>query len=261
MCTIQPCTSLQCHFVSSYVRKMHVCLAVACRLHFWQNDQDLVRATAVTRGWKRYRNKSAQKVNPGGENSPSNTWRDSNPRSFDHESSALTTEPSPLPTTRPMHPGLTHPVVVSRSRVLLPLPAHPLLFLFFILLFIQESCNMWRSVGSEGKKNINHLPGNLFLLLLLMIMLLMVSTKIMILTPLPPPLSPPLSLFPLCLSLCLSLAHARTHARTHPPPPHHTHTECLGEFKIFAFAAFFYPCPDDSPSRLLRYRFYTRCCV
>ena len=26
--------------------------------HFWQNDLDLLRATAVTRGWNGYRNKS-----------------------------------------------------------------------------------------------------------------------------------------------------------------------------------------------------------
>ena len=27
---------------------VHVCLTVTCHLHFWQNDQDLLRATAVT---------------------------------------------------------------------------------------------------------------------------------------------------------------------------------------------------------------------
>ena len=45
---------------------MHVCLAVTCYLHFWQNDRGLLRATAVTRGG----NGSAQKVDPGEENSP-----------------------------------------------------------------------------------------------------------------------------------------------------------------------------------------------
>ena len=46
-------------------------LAVTCRLpRFWQNDRGLLRATAVTRGWNGYRNKSAQKVDPGEENSP-----------------------------------------------------------------------------------------------------------------------------------------------------------------------------------------------
>ena len=50
---------------------MHVCLVVTCHLHFRQNDRDLLRATAVTRGWNGYRNKeSAQKVDPGEENSP-----------------------------------------------------------------------------------------------------------------------------------------------------------------------------------------------
>ena len=39
---------------STYVR----CLAVTCHLHFWQNDRELLRATAVTRGWNEYRNKS-----------------------------------------------------------------------------------------------------------------------------------------------------------------------------------------------------------
>ena len=33
-----------------------VCLAVTCHLHFWQNDRDLLLATAVTRGWNGYRN-------------------------------------------------------------------------------------------------------------------------------------------------------------------------------------------------------------
>ena len=37
---------------------MYACLAVTCHLHFWQNDQDLLRATVVTQGWNGYRNKS-----------------------------------------------------------------------------------------------------------------------------------------------------------------------------------------------------------
>ena len=49
---------------------MYACLAVTCQLHFWQNDLGLLRATAVTRGWNGYRNESAQKADPGEENSP-----------------------------------------------------------------------------------------------------------------------------------------------------------------------------------------------
>ena len=41
-----------------YCLKVHVCLAVICHLHFWQNDRDLLCATVVTRGWNRYQNKS-----------------------------------------------------------------------------------------------------------------------------------------------------------------------------------------------------------
>ena len=56
--TSQPCTRLQCHFIQSHIGRVCMCLAVTCHLHFWQNDQDLLRVTAVTRGWNGYRNKS-----------------------------------------------------------------------------------------------------------------------------------------------------------------------------------------------------------
>ena len=56
--TIQPRTSLQCHFIQSHIGRVYVCLAVTCYLHFWQNDRDLLRITAVTRGWNGYRNKN-----------------------------------------------------------------------------------------------------------------------------------------------------------------------------------------------------------
>ena len=52
------------HHVTSLHAKLytkgayHACLGVTCDLHFWQNDQDLLRATAVTRWWNRYRNES-----------------------------------------------------------------------------------------------------------------------------------------------------------------------------------------------------------
>ena len=55
---LKPCSSLQCHLIQSHIRRVHACLAVICHLHFWQNDRDLLRATAVTRGWNRYRNES-----------------------------------------------------------------------------------------------------------------------------------------------------------------------------------------------------------
>ena len=44
--------------MQSYIHKVYVCLAETCHLHFWQNDRDLLRATAVTRGWNGHRNKS-----------------------------------------------------------------------------------------------------------------------------------------------------------------------------------------------------------
>ena len=41
MYAMQPCISLQCHFIRSHVRRVQVCLAVTCCLHFWEKDRDL----------------------------------------------------------------------------------------------------------------------------------------------------------------------------------------------------------------------------
>ena len=68
LCT--PYNHAPCHFMQSHIRKVYAYLALTCHLHFWQNDRGLLRATAVTRRWNGYRNKRAQKVDPGEENSP-----------------------------------------------------------------------------------------------------------------------------------------------------------------------------------------------
>ena len=44
--------------MQSHIRKVNACLAVTCHPHFWQIDPDVLRATAVTRGWNGYRNKN-----------------------------------------------------------------------------------------------------------------------------------------------------------------------------------------------------------
>ena len=46
--TIQPCTSLQYHFTQSHIRRVYARLAVTCCRHFWQNDRELLLATAIT---------------------------------------------------------------------------------------------------------------------------------------------------------------------------------------------------------------------
>ena len=45
LCT--PYNHVPCHFRQSHIRKLHSCLAVNCHLHFWQNDRDLLRDTAI----------------------------------------------------------------------------------------------------------------------------------------------------------------------------------------------------------------------
>ena len=78
-------------FKATCIHRVHVCLAVTCHQHFWQNDRDLLRATAVTWGWNGYRKESAHKVNPGEENSPAAPVWDLNlrVRPLNHKSSAL----------------------------------------------------------------------------------------------------------------------------------------------------------------------------
>ena len=56
LCT--PYNHASCRFMQSHIRKVHAYLVVTCHLHFWQNDRGLLRATAVTRGWKGYKIKS-----------------------------------------------------------------------------------------------------------------------------------------------------------------------------------------------------------
>ena len=46
------------HFMQNHIHKVYACLAVTCHLHFWQDVRDLLHATAVTRGWNGYRNRS-----------------------------------------------------------------------------------------------------------------------------------------------------------------------------------------------------------
>ena len=57
------------HFIQCHKGRKPVYLAVTCHLHFWQNysDRDLLRATAVTRGWDAgYRNKESAQSHPAG---------------------------------------------------------------------------------------------------------------------------------------------------------------------------------------------------
>ena len=94
LCT--PCNHAPCYFMQSHIRKVYACLAVTCHLHFWQNDQGLLRATAVTQGWNGYRNKSQHRKLTLENKFSRRSSRDSNPQPFDHKSGALTTELSLL---------------------------------------------------------------------------------------------------------------------------------------------------------------------
>ena len=93
LCT--PYNHAPCHIMQSHIRKVYACLAVTCHLHFWQNDRDLLRATAVTRGRNGYRNKSQHRKSTLEKKFSRRSCRDSNPRPFSPESGALTTELSP----------------------------------------------------------------------------------------------------------------------------------------------------------------------
>ena len=90
--TIQPCTMSR-RMLQNHKRRVHVCLAVTCHRHFWQNDRDLLRATVVPRWWNGYRNKSQHgKLTPEKKLLPLFL-----PQYFDRESCALTAEPPRTP--------------------------------------------------------------------------------------------------------------------------------------------------------------------
>ena len=67
-----------CHFRQSHICKVHACLTTTCHMHVWQNECDVLRATAVTWGWNGYQNKSRhKKLTQEEENSPATpagTW-------------------------------------------------------------------------------------------------------------------------------------------------------------------------------------------
>ena len=57
----EPCISLQCRCSTPHTYRIYIgcmCLAVTCHQRFWQNDRFFLRASAVTRGWNGYQNKS-----------------------------------------------------------------------------------------------------------------------------------------------------------------------------------------------------------
>ena len=56
LCT--PHNRAPCHFMQSHTCKVCACLTVTYHLHFWKNNRDLLHASAVTREWDGYWNKS-----------------------------------------------------------------------------------------------------------------------------------------------------------------------------------------------------------
>ena len=94
--SIQWCTVSR-HFMLSHIRRVHACLAVTCNLHFWQNGRDLLRATAVTRGWNDTEIRISTESRPWRRKFSRRSRRDLNPGPFSYESGALTTELSSYP--------------------------------------------------------------------------------------------------------------------------------------------------------------------
>ena len=95
LCT--PYNYAPCHFMQSHIRKVHACLAVTCHLHFWQDDQNSLRTTAVARGGTDTKIRVSTESWPWRRKFSRRSCKDSSPRSFNRESGALTTELSPLP--------------------------------------------------------------------------------------------------------------------------------------------------------------------
>ena len=95
LCT--PYNHAPCHFMQSRIRKVYASLAVTSHLHFWQNDGDLLRATAVTRGGMDTEIRVSTESRPWRRKFSHHSYRDLNQGPFSHESGSQTTELSPSP--------------------------------------------------------------------------------------------------------------------------------------------------------------------
>ena len=121
--TTLTCTSLQCRFIRSHIRRMNVCLTVTCHLHLWQNDRDLLRATAVTRIPK---SELTQKMTPEKKTLPP-LLPGLEPETFQSRVRRSTTEPLPF-----------------SSHLRSPTPSPPILtYLSCLLLVFQTFFNLY----------------------------------------------------------------------------------------------------------------------
>ena len=84
LCT--PYNHAPCHFVQSHIRKGACVFDCNLPPDPLEQDRGLLRATVVARGWNGHRNKSQHR------RLTHSSYRDSNPRPFNHKSGALTTE-------------------------------------------------------------------------------------------------------------------------------------------------------------------------
>ena len=145
LCT--PCT-MSCHFMQSQACRVHVCLAVTCHLHFWQNDWDLLDAPAVARGWSRYQNNSIESW-PWRRKLSRRSCTDSNKLPFDHECGTLTTElhpppPSQLATEQVLQPVTRNINFQRRFHCVLQYLWQHVCVCLRAVLHIQLTCNLLR---------------------------------------------------------------------------------------------------------------------
>ena len=71
--------------------RVSACLGITCHLHFWQNDQGLLGATAVARGWNRHGIRVSTESWLWWRKFPCCSCQDLNLQPFDHEPSTLAT--------------------------------------------------------------------------------------------------------------------------------------------------------------------------
>ena len=99
-----------------HVYRVHLCLAVTYHLYLWQNDRDVLRATAVTRGWNGYRNETQHRNLTLEKNFSRCSYLNSNPRPPHHESITLPQSYSSSP-QKVCYSGV--PLVVTNARAFL----------------------------------------------------------------------------------------------------------------------------------------------
>ena len=121
--------------------RINAFLGVTCHLHFWQNDQGLLCAIAVTQGMNRHQARVSTKSKLWRRKCSHHSCQDSNSQLFDRESGTL---PTSYPSSQYMTESPAEYTVKAENHFLGYSQS------LFCCRMVQRSRPMWQSVRSRS---------------------------------------------------------------------------------------------------------------